>query len=203
MRTRLSARELSVGGKSATGEFKPGGDDGSTSSHESRQSGLREQRVLHREGDGTCGSRASTGSTSGLDGVYPECGGSVGCRADCGGDGVTDDVGSGTERVHAPGVGSSSWFTRIDEDVNECPGGVCPVPWAIDGKDEDLVNHPSHYTQGNIECIEAIEAQLSPEEFRGFLKGNILKYLWRERDKGGIESLKKAGWYLDRLIQLS
>jgi hypothetical protein len=87
--------------------------------------------------------------------------------------------------------------------VSECPGGVCPVPWAVDEQVEDLVNNPRHYTQGNIECIEAIEAQLSPEEFRGFLKGNICKYLWRERDKGGIESLEKAKWYLDRLIQIS
>jgi hypothetical protein len=203
MRTRLSAGELSAGGESATGEFESRGHDGPASNHESGEPGLREQRVLYREGDGTCGSGAGTGSTSGLDGVHPECGGSVGCRADCGDDGVTDDAESGTERVHAPGVGSPSWFARIDEDVNECPGGVCPVPWAIDEQEEDLVNHPSHYTQGNIECIEAIEAQLSPEEFRGFLKGNIVKYLWRERDKGGVESLEKAGWYLDRLIKYS
>lgn len=65
----------------------------------------------------------------------------------------------------------------------------------------DLVNHPPHYTSGGaIECIEAIEAQLTPEEFRGFLKGNIAKYGWRERHKGGTESLKKARWYIDRLI---
>lgn len=66
---------------------------------------------------------------------------------------------------------------------------------------EDVVNHPSHYTDGAIECIEGIEAQQTLEEFRGYLKGNIAKYLWRERHKGGIESLKKAQWYLDRLIQ--
>ena len=88
----------------------------------------------------------------------------------------------------------------------DCPGGVCPVPWAVTpGRPElqpDLVNHPSHYTDGGIECIEAIEAQLTHEEFRGYLKGNIAKYVWRERHKGGTESLKKAQWYLDRLIEL-
>lgn len=68
---------------------------------------------------------------------------------------------------------------------------------------EDLVNHPSHYTDGGIECIEAIEAQLTEEEFRGYLKGNIAKYVWREKHKGGTESLKKAQWYLSRLIDLS
>ena len=66
----------------------------------------------------------------------------------------------------------------------------------------DMVNHPPHYAgEGSIECIEAIEAQLTLEEFRGYLKGNIAKYVWRERHKGK-DSLKKAAWYLDRLNKL-
>ena len=65
----------------------------------------------------------------------------------------------------------------------------------------DVVDRPMHYAAGSIECIDAIEAQLSPEEFRGYLKGNIIKYLWREKHKGGVESLKKAQWYLNRLIK--
>tara|TARA_Y100001963_G_scaffold148415_1_gene226281 strand:- start:3291 stop:3668 length:378 start_codon:yes stop_codon:yes gene_type:complete len=64
----------------------------------------------------------------------------------------------------------------------------------------DNVNRPIHYAAGSIECIDAIEAQLSAEEFRGYLKGNVIKYLWREKHKGGIESLKKAKWYLNRII---
>ena len=96
------------------------------------------------------------------------------------------------------------WFEPIDS-VSECPGGVCPVPWAVVESSpnikEDNVNHPSHYTDGAIECIEAIEAQLTNEEFRGYMKGNIVKYIWRERFKGNTESLKKARWYLDRLIE--
>lgn len=69
-------------------------------------------------------------------------------------------------------------------------------------KASDMVNHPPHYVgEGSIECIEAIEAQLTLEEFRGFLKGNIAKYVWRERRKGK-DSLKKAAWYLDRLNKL-
>jgi hypothetical protein len=64
----------------------------------------------------------------------------------------------------------------------------------------DLVNHPEHYRQGEIECIDAIAAALTPDEFRGYCKGNVLKYVWRERHKGSLESLKKARWYLDRLI---
>ena len=66
----------------------------------------------------------------------------------------------------------------------------------------DNVNHPSHYNDGGLECIEAIEAQLTPEEYRGYLKGNVAKYVWREKHKGGIESLKKAQWYLDKLVNL-
>lgn len=64
----------------------------------------------------------------------------------------------------------------------------------------DEVNNPRHYTSGGIECIEAIEAALTPEEYRGFLKGNILKYTWRERHKGGAQSLEKARWYLNRML---
>lgn len=111
----------------------------------------------------------------------------------------------GTGRAGEDVVSKTSWFAPVDE-ISECPGGVCPVPWATKEEppviQEDVVNHPSHYTDGAIECIEGIEAQQTLEEFRGYLKGNIAKYLWRERHKGGIESLKKAQWYLDRLIQL-
>lgn len=66
----------------------------------------------------------------------------------------------------------------------------------------DNVNKPEHYRQGKIECIDAIEAALTPEEFRGYCKGNALKYLWRERHKGGVESLYKAQWYIDHISNL-
>lgn len=66
----------------------------------------------------------------------------------------------------------------------------------------DPVHAPVHYTAGSIECIEAIEAQLTPQEYRGFLKGNVAKYLWREKMKGGTQSLEKAQWYLNALIQI-
>ena len=65
---------------------------------------------------------------------------------------------------------------------------------------EDTVNHPAHYTQGAVECIDALEASMTPEEFRGYLKGCQMKYLWRYRMKGGLEDLQKARWYLDKLI---
>ena len=67
--------------------------------------------------------------------------------------------------------------------------------------DGDPVNHPEHYTSGSIECIDAIRAALTEEEFRGYCKGNALKYVWRERHKGGDESLAKADWYLKCLTE--
>lgn len=65
---------------------------------------------------------------------------------------------------------------------------------------KDSVNHPSHYTQGSIETIEYMESCLTPEEFCGGCKMNVLKYVSREKYKNGVEDLKKARWYLDRLI---
>ena len=66
---------------------------------------------------------------------------------------------------------------------------------------DDLVNSPSHYASGAIECIDAIEASMLPDKFQGYLKGNIQKYLWRYEFKGGVQDLRKANWYLDRLIK--
>lgn len=67
----------------------------------------------------------------------------------------------------------------------------------------DNVNNPEHYASGKVECIDAIESALTPEEFRGFLKGNVMKYIWRERKKSGVESLRKAEWYQKRLIKFT
>ena len=91
-------------------------------------------------------------------------------------------------------------------EFSDCPGGVCPVPWATDtsGDDikQDVVNHPSHYIAGGgIECIEAIEAQLTLEGYRGYLRGNCAKYLWRCDNKGHTkQDLEKCEWYLKRLL---
>lgn len=72
---------------------------------------------------------------------------------------------------------------------------------ALNEEVADAVNSPAHYNSGGIEAIEAIEAALSDEGFRGALKANVLKYLWRyEKKAKPIEDLKKARWYLDRLI---
>ena len=72
-------------------------------------------------------------------------------------------------------------------------------PWP-DAPPESVYN-PPHYKQGKIECIEAIQSALTEEEFRGYCKGNAMKYVWRERHKGGAESIEKASWYLDYMMQ--
>lgn len=69
----------------------------------------------------------------------------------------------------------------------------------------DIVNHPPHYKLNakGIECIDAIEATLTPEEFRGYLRGQVIKYIWRCNYKGKrLEDLEKAEWYLKRYIEL-
>lgn len=150
------------------------------------------------------GVTSTRGGTAWNDGVYSFDGGSPGIvpsiftetpnfTFESGG-----NAGRGADVISSP-----SWFAPI-EDSSECKDGVCPVPWLTQDKRPDLqpdvVNHPPHYIDGSVECIDAIEAQLTTEEYRGALKMAIVKYVWRERHKGGTESLKKARWYLDRLI---
>jgi len=65
----------------------------------------------------------------------------------------------------------------------------------------DNINSPSHYTQGEIECIDAIKASMPSSDFYGYLKGNVINYLWRVNLKGDrIENIQKAQWYLNRMV---
>lgn len=69
---------------------------------------------------------------------------------------------------------------------------------------KDNVNSPAHYNlnEHGIECIQAIEASMSKEEFQGYVKGNCVKYIWRYKNKGKAkEDLQKAQWYLNKLIE--
>lgn len=67
---------------------------------------------------------------------------------------------------------------------------------------QDNVNNPLHYNKKGVECITAIEASMSVEQYRGALKANVIKYIWRKDYKGkALEDLKKAQWYLERLIK--
>ena len=67
----------------------------------------------------------------------------------------------------------------------------------------DQVNSPAHYASSTIECIDYIESFLSREEYIGYLRGNIAKYMHRYRYKNGIEDLEKANWYLGKLREVT
>jgi hypothetical protein len=94
-------------------------------------------------------------------------------------------------RLSVGDYGREVWLRHCDCKLVE--------PEAVEQPASDPVN-PSHYKQGSIECIEAIKAALGVG-FIAYLWGNILKYLWRWPNKNGIQDLKKARWYLDRLIK--
>lgn len=66
-------------------------------------------------------------------------------------------------------------------------------------KGSDNVNHPIHY-MGRVEVIDYIEDKLTPEQFEGYLVGNVMKYMSRYQKKNGLEDLKKGWWYLNKLI---
>jgi hypothetical protein len=68
---------------------------------------------------------------------------------------------------------------------------------------EDVVNHPTHYTHGTYECIDVMEDCFGKEAVQHFCLLNAFKYLWRTNHKNGLEDIKKARWYLDKYLQLA
>lgn len=71
-------------------------------------------------------------------------------------------------------------------------------------KAEDVVNHPSHYTQGEIECIDVIKevtTECAPTQYAGYCLGNFIKYIWRCNHKNGMEDIQKGMWYLKEFIK--
>jgi predicted transcriptional regulator len=66
----------------------------------------------------------------------------------------------------------------------------------------EKVNSPTQYTNGSIECIDAMKSMLSIEEYVGFLRGNVFKYQWRYKEKNGVEDLRKAQWYMNKLHKI-
>ena len=67
---------------------------------------------------------------------------------------------------------------------------------------KDNVNHPSHYTQGGVECIDAIKAAtVGLTGIEAVCAGNAIKYMWRWKFKNGAEDIRKAMWYLEKLLE--
>jgi hypothetical protein len=89
-------------------------------------------------------------------------------------------------------------MTRLRTILNKYKSKIVKVAKKV----KDNVNHPSHYTQGAIECIDAIaEATKGLFGIEAVCTANIIKYVWRWKFKNGVEDLEKAEWYLKRLIK--
>jgi GT2 family glycosyltransferase len=111
-------------------------------------------------------------------------------------------------------IGLEAWMKAAhDEDSELWEEDAGQVDWEDeslediiarqDEEEEDMVGAPKHYNTGNIECIDAIEESMSSVAFKGYLKGNCMKYLWRYDYKGKqVEDLQKAGWYLQKLTAM-
>ena len=95
-------------------------------------------------------------------------------------------------------------YAEANKRLKEHLEGISNEPVYPKEPVEDVVNHPKHYTQGAIECIQAIEyinKKLSLMGFEGFCLGNFVKYIWRCNDKNGWEDIDKAIFYLDKLLE--
>jgi hypothetical protein len=76
-----------------------------------------------------------------------------------------------------------------------------PEEFKLVPDEPDMVNSPSHYTQGSIECIDAIaEVVKDLDGMEAMCTGNAIKYLWRWKHKNGKQDLQKAIWYIQRMI---
>lgn len=91
-----------------------------------------------------------------------------------------------------------NWYKEIGQAACEnSEGDHCNKELNV-----DMVNHPSHYNQGGIECIDCIKSAIVGKVgIEAFCVGNAIKYLFRYEEKNGIEDVKKARWYIDRLIK--
>lgn len=74
---------------------------------------------------------------------------------------------------------------------------------ATNDEQTDNVNHPNHYNSYSREVIDTLQGSMTPDEFKGYLKGNIMKYVTRYQFKNGVEDLKKAQWYLNKLTEVA
>jgi hypothetical protein len=109
-----------------------------------------------------------------------------------------------------PGRDWRGWTKKeFEATMTECSPPPCTGSLVQKPKNEtlvyitsDTVNHPSHYTAGGIECIDALEAAtVNLAGIDAVCTANAIKYLWRWKQKNGVEDLKKAQWYINKLIE--
>ncbi len=100
--------------------------------------------------------------------------------------------------IEKKATGLDAWMRAAHDEASEAWEDTRSVTKYI-----DVVNNPSHYNTGEIECIDAIKESMSSVAFKGYLKGNCMKYLWRYDYKGKqVQDLQKAGWYLNKLTAI-
>ena len=102
---------------------------------------------------------------------------------------------------------NSNMFTKNEDDLFRTPSYAEEQLASAEGKmekpEKDMVNHPPHYTQGEIECIQVIKYvnnKLHTEGYEGYCLGNFIKYIWRCNYKNGWEDINKAIFYLNELL---
>lgn len=102
---------------------------------------------------------------------------------------------------------NSNMFTKNEDDLFRTPSyaeeQLANVKKEMEEPKVDIVNHPPHYTQGEIECIDVIKyinKKLRMEGYEGYCLGNFIKYIWRCNFKNGWEDIDKAIFYLDELL---
>lgn len=86
---------------------------------------------------------------------------------------------------------------EIDERIEKAANAI------DDLEEDDIVNHPGHYETGKFECIEVMQEALGTDAVKNFCVCNAFKYLYRHKRKNGLEDIKKAKWYIDKLLELS
>ena len=100
-------------------------------------------------------------------------------------------------------MNNSNMFVKNEDALFRTPSYAEEQLANAEKQKKDMINHPSHYTQGEIECIEAIKYinnKLQMEGYEGYCLGNFIKYIWRCNYKNGWEDINKAIFYLDELL---
>lgn len=93
-----------------------------------------------------------------------------------------------------------SFGYKFEEYIEDVPEET-PENFSIDFEESDLIDKQEHYTANGIEPIEIMRKNMTQDEYRGFLLGNIIKYPLRYKRKNGLEDLRKAKTYLTWLIE--
>ena len=107
--------------------------------------------------------------------------------------------------MNAEGYESMCWKCANDEPICEvCRNGhmFTPIDESLIANNTDNVNHPAHYENYSIECIDAMVETQGRDAVMAFCICNAFKYLWRHRAKNGFEDIKKANWYLNKAVEL-